>query len=123
MESWFIVMNLEPATCSETRTIWYCCTSGRRHLEKKMYLSHEVSTSNNLPMSPFFRRTNSPQCIFMEIKLKNPPVSQLFAYEGLCSRHTKLLREGRPTRKNAVFMSYIDVIIYSVSVIKFLACK
>ena len=121
MESWFIVMILEPATCSETRTIWYCCTSGRRHLEKKMYLSHEVSTSNNLPMSPFFRRTNSPQCIFMEIKLKNPPVSQLFAYEGLCSRHTKLLREGRPTRKNAVFMSYIDVIIYSVSVIKFLA--
>ena len=58
MESWFIVMILEPATCSETRTIWYCCTSGtRRHLEKKMYLSHEVSTSNNLPMSPFFRIT------------------------------------------------------------------
>mgnify|MGYP006200351657 CR=1 FL=1 len=59
----------------------------------------------------------------MENKLKNPPVSQLFAYEGLCSRHTKLLREGRPTRKNAVFMSYIDVIIYSVSVIKFVAFK
>ena len=52
-----------------------------------------------------------------------PPVSLLFAYEGLCSQHTKFLREGRLTRKNAFFMSYIDVNIYSVFVIKYLASK
>ena len=45
-----------------------------------------------------------------------PPVSLLFGYEGLCSQHTKFLREGRLTRKNAFLMSYIDVNICSVSV-------
>ena len=77
MESWFIVMILEPATCSGTRTTWYCC-SGKRlpgavgyTCWKRMCLSHEVSTANNLLMSPFFRRTNYPQCILVEIKLTN----------------------------------------------------
>ena len=52
-----------------------------------------------------------------------PPVSLLFAYEGLCSQHTKFLREGRLTRKNAFFVSYIDLNICSVFVIEYLASK
>ena len=52
-----------------------------------------------------------------------PLVSLLFAYEGLRSKHRIFLHEDRLSRKNAFVISYIDVNINSVSVIKLIAFK
>ena len=80
--------------------------------------------NNNLPCSAcegYLRYLVLPLSNYSCIDSPAPLVSLLFTYEGLRSQHTNFLREGRLTRKNAFFMSYIDVNIYSVSVIKVLA--